>query len=291
MEPPTNVTNSATGDLADLTIGELLKRLKPAQLYALLTALVTIISAACIGAWNAKAYFVSTDNHPQVDAISATKEGNAYQQEIRKRPAVRAFEGFLDAAATERWADAFAFTSNAWRSQHKTQRAEDLAREFRMTHRHEFHYYIPREINSDTEVYDIDFEFWDFIPSLPVRESLARSRIADVLKPEKVKDLARELLSELPRDYRTTGRSQSELEKYVEQFTSNLTLRDGIIRDDLIEVLGSEDHLKLDPIVITETYQGKPPPIEKRRFVRATLVRETGQWRVHSYDSFMVEKR
>ena len=61
------------------------------------------------------------------------------------------------------------------------------------------------------------------------------------------------------------------------------------MRDDIIEELGKD--LQLTPIIASETYQGKMPPTPKRRYFKVTLVKEEGQWRVESYDSFMVEKR
>lgn len=288
----TKTTIATADDPADLTIGDLLKRLKARDLYALAAAMATVLTATAAGGWYAHDF--ASLNHAKpvpLDAIVATQEGNLFQDQVRSRPSVQSFVRFLDAAATERWSDAYVLTSSAWRSQHNTQQPEDLAREFRMTHKHRLRYFIPREIDADREVYDVDFEFADFIPSLPLRESLSRSRIGDVLKPDKVDGLAHELLSELPRHYMTGGRTASELEAYVRTFTADLTVRDLAVRDDLIEVLGSHDHLKLKPVVITETYQGKPAPVQKRRFVTATLVKDAGEWKIHSYDSFLVEKR
>lgn len=292
MVESANTSIAPVADPADLTVGDLVKRLKPKDLYAIAVTMATLLSATVAAGWAAHGYLGANtaDNRP-IDAIAATQEGNEFQARLRSRPAIQTFERFLDAAATERWSEAYVLTSSAWRSQHNQQQADDLAREFRMTHKHRLRYFIPREIGADREVYDIDFEFADFIPSMPVRESLSRSRIGDVLKPDKVDSLARELLTELPRHYSTAGRSHAELEAYVKRFTADLTIRDCAIRDDLIEVLGSHDHLKLKPIVITETYQGKPAPIQKRRFVTATMVKDSGDWKMHSYDSFMVEKR
>lgn len=278
-------------DIADLTVGELIKRLRPSALYTIIATSLSIFSAALVVGWQANTHIGNATTVVRIDAVAATKEGNRFQQELRSRAELAMFSRFLDAVATERWADAFALTSSNWRNYHKTSKPSDLAREFRMTQRHELHYFIPREVAADVAVYDIDFEYWDFIPRLPHLEVLSNGRIGQSLKPDRVAELTEELISELPRHYDTSKLAPADLRTYVTSFVENLTLRDYVLRDDLFEELGGIHHLKLRPIVIKDMYQGARPAVQKRRFVKARLVKEEGVWKVHSYDSFMVEKR
>jgi len=275
-------------EVSELTIRELIGRLRPSELYGVLAALVTLLSGAAYGGWAVRGYIKPKSGITELELVTAAEPGNTFQQRLRSRPAIGAFETFLDDAATERWADAYSLLATGWKTKFKS--PEDLALEYRMTQHHEFNYYVPTYVTDTREEYNVDFTFWDYLPQLPFREGLTRSRIGRILKDSDVASLVEEIKGELPRDYKTNSLTPNELRSRIRDFvTGSMTLRDLVMRDDIIEELGKD--LQLTPIIASETYQGKMPPTPKRRYFKVTLVKEEGQWRVESYDSFMVEKR
>jgi hypothetical protein len=82
---------------------------------------------------------------------------------------------------------------------------------------------------------------------------------------------------------------KNQLPALVRDFTSQLTVRDVVLRDDLIEVMGSK--FDLQPILAGDTSEGGRAGTPKERFFKVALVKDQGKWLVDSYDSFMVEKK
>ena len=155
--------------------------------------------------------------------------------------------------------------------------------------RHDFNYFIPTSVSDTREEYNADITFSDAIPVFPVREALANSRISTVLQPAQINSLTEELAHELPSDYVVPSEKKSQLPSLIHDVVAQMTLRDVVLRDDMVEVLGK--NLALAPIVSRDNFQGSRAGTPKERFFKVVLVKDQGHWLVDSYDSFMVEKR
>lgn len=274
---------------ADLSVGHLFRLLRPREVYGIFCVLIALLAGAFVaGRWSERLLSLSSGTESK-DPVAVFMENSPQQLSLRRQAPIAAFEEFLDAAASDRWSDAFALTSAAWRAQHRTSEPEDLKRDYRMTQRHQYHYYIPRDMGDERAEFDVDLEYWDFLPPLPVRESLRMTALHAALADGYVDQYARELLQTLKQCYDTSTMSEGILKERVTDFARTRTVRDLVIRDDIIEDLGRR--LLLTPILPSDTYQGKVPARSKKRLVNAAMVREHGAWRIHSYDSYMAEKQ
>lgn len=272
----------------DMTVRDLLEALRPSELWATIVALATVVSVAFLAGWNL-APSESSSLSDAVNIVDAAGRGGAVQSQIRSRDSVTAFERFLEKASEEQWSDAFALMSDSWRDALQATEPADLANSYRMTNRHEFHYYIPTRIEPSREEYDVEFSYWDFFPNLPFREALTSRRLKSCLRREDFDDLVGDFVAALPECYSVPREQIGSLDQPIREILGTRTFRDLVLRDDLIELIGQE--LGFAPIIDNETYQGKWPAEERRRMFNVVLVKHDRSWFVNSYNSYLMDKR
>jgi hypothetical protein len=258
------------------------------------TAKLTIFVIAILllgGAFIAGSRFGSVLGAPGGnDAIAATRPNNPFQLAIRNRPSVKVFENYLSDTAEKNWPAAFSLLGPSW-AKFNINKPSDLEKIHRRTIRSEAYYYIPDNVGEDKEVYNVDFAFWDAVPSLPVFDEVMNSNLSDVLASQKMDALTQSLVTELPNDYVVPDAEKNQLPALTEKFVGRLKLSDlALHEDDIVEMLG--DQLGFQPIVQGNSYfQTASAGKQFRRMLKVVLVKQNGQWLVDSYDSYMVDKR
>jgi hypothetical protein len=275
---------TSPADLSVVDILRMLGRLRPEHFWGMLVALGTVASLV----FGAGRLSVGRERAAPLPRAQAALRNGQVQQDFRERESIRAFERYLDYAACERWSEAYALLASS--KKRTLKRPEDLALDYRMTHRHDFHYYIPTSISPDHEFWDVEMSYWDFFPFLPERDRLVHLPLSKVLKEEQLEAITREAGDQLQVCHRGVNLDEPDLRNAVRVYMANVaTIRDLVLRDDVIDYLGNKLHM--EPNIAKETAQGKAPPEERRRLFHVHLVKEEGDWVVASYDSYLVEKR
>ncbi|MGO8758219.1 MAG: hypothetical protein ACLQG3_08865 [Terracidiphilus sp.] len=253
----------------------------------LLGAAIVLLGAAFFAGARFGGYFVPGAG---VDPIAATRPSNQFQLAIRNRPSVKVFENFLNFTAEKNWPGAYKLLGPSW-AKFNIDKPDDLERIYRRTLRYELYYYIPDSVTEDKEIYNVDFAFWDAVPSVPAIDEVTNSSLSEVLAPAKIDALTQALANELPNDFVVPDSEKNQLPVLTEKFVDRLKLSDLVLHeDDIVEMLG--DELGLQPIVQGNSYfQTAAAGKEQRRFLKVVLVKQNGQWLLDSYDSFMVAKR
>jgi hypothetical protein len=276
-----------SGSLAIRDIWNALRRARPTAKLTILVAAVLLLGAAFLAGWRFGGFLGPGGG---VDPIAATRQNNQFQVAIRNRPSVEVFEKFLNDTAEKNWPAAYSLLGPSW-AKFNINKPDDLERIYRRTLRSETYYYIPDDITDDKEVYNVDFAFWDAVPSLPVFDEVLNSNVSSTLAGGKVDALTQSLVDELPNDYVVPDAEKNQLPALTEAFVGRLKLSDMVLHeDDIVEMLG--DQLGFQPIVKGNSYfQSAEAGKEERRFLKVVLVKQNGQWLLDSYDSFMVSKR
>ncbi len=290
MSAPRAMGNDTLAD--EVTVGSLLARARQLEigtLVMLLGLFIGLLAVVFAGGWTLRGTLGSSTNQSTntTDPVQASKQ---LQDTLVKRPSIQAFEEFLRAAQTKQWVEAYSLLGPSWKEgSDGVTKPDDLASIYRRTIRHDFNYFIPTSVSDNREEYNADITFSDAIPVFPVRDALANSRISTVLQPAQINSLTEELARELPSDYVVPNEKKSQLPSLIHDVVAQMTLRDVVLRDDMVEVLGK--NLALAPIVSRDNFQGSRAGTPKERFFKVVLVKDQGHWLVDSYDSFMVEKR
>jgi TIR domain len=264
-------------------------RLRAKDLPLVIGVAFSLVAAGLVGGWGVRGSLrpVTVEGVESAHPVEATKQ---FQDALRKRSSIQAFEDFLRAAQGKHWSEAYAFLGPSWKEgSDAVTKPDDLARIYRRTIRHEFNYYLPTLVSDTREEYNADLTFWDMVPVLSARNALTSSRISAVLLPAQVNAIADELTRELPNDYAVPKEKQSQLSALVRDLIAQMTLQDIVLRDDLVELLGK--NFGFEPIVTHNNSQGARSGTPKERFFKVVLVKQQGRWLVDSYDSFLVEKK
>jgi hypothetical protein len=287
---PRTLGNGALVD--EVTVGNLLARARQLDigtLVMLLGLFIGLLAGVFAGGWTLRGT-IGSSTKQSIDTTDPVQVSKQLQDTVVKRPSIQAFEEFLRAAQTKQWAEAYSLLGPSWKEgSDGVTKPDDLASIYRRTIRHDFNYFIPTLVSDNREEYNADITFSDAIPVFPVRDALANSRISTVLQPAQINSLTEELAHELPSDYIVPNEKKSQLSSLIRDYVAQMTLRDVVLRDDMVEVLGK--NLALAPIVSRDNFQGSRAGAPKERFFKVVLVKDQGRWLVDSYDSFMVEKR
>lgn len=279
-----------SADLSQLSIRDLLGCLKPGQVWAILTALALIAVGAFMAGIKVEGLRASgMPGETSIDPITATAPQNMFQLEIRKRPAVLAWERFLNAVAAEQWDKAWEYLGTEWRE--RIVSWMNLAYEYRRTKSSQFHYYMPIRITDREERYLVDYEFEDILQVLPVRDSIVKSPLSVALRPDLYDALIEEYSGALCEAFVNPATDSTAL-RAVQEAASSWTVRDLVLNDSLIERLGMVLGWKpIIPFGLTGT--GGRPATSERRLVEVVIVKEepSGGWKLKSYDSHTIGPR
>lgn len=276
-----------SGSLALRDIWNVLQRSRPSAKFTISLTAVLLLAVAFIAGWRFGGFLGPGGG---IDPVAATRPNNQYQLAIRNRPSVTVFEKFLNDTAEKNWPAAYSLLGPSW-AKFNINKPDDLERIYRRTLRYEFNYYIPDIVTDEKEIYNVDFAFWDAVPSLPAFDEVMNSNLSNVLASGKIDALTQSLVNELPNDYVIPDAEKNQLPALTEKFVGRLKLSDIVLHeDDIVEMLG--DQLGFQPIVKGNSYfQTAEAGKEERRFLKVVLVNQNGQWLLDSYDSFMVAKR
>jgi hypothetical protein len=280
-----NQDNQVTKNVSDLSIRQILGLLRPKELWAVIIALITIISASFYLGTQLEKVIYKTPIMAPTDPI---EEFNAFEKTLRDRPSIRVFEEYLIALAKHKWKEAWERSGTDEKERRKS--SDNLARWYRMTQSHECLNYIPLKISDREEVYLVDFQFADLFPELPVRERLIKGRLDQVLKETDFQDYVNELTAKLAENFEVPSGDRVVLTQKIQNSIATMSIRDLVIEDAIIDVLGNKFEYK--PIVMEpRKTQGQKFPISKRRLVEAHMIKESEYWKVDFYESITLEKK
>jgi hypothetical protein len=159
-----------------------------------------------------------------------------------------------------------------------------------MTKRHTLRYFIPTHIDGESEEYDVDFEYEDYLPNLPILHRLPYYSLAEGLDSHNVAILAAEMSKALPSNWHVPDGASAELVAKMQSYlASTVRVRDIVLNDQILDDFARQEGLA--PISAEDTTAGGIPAQSRRRYVHVVLRNEDGNWKVHSYSSFMMEKR
>ena len=258
-----------SGTSAIRDIWNVVPRARPTVKLTIFVAAVLLLGVAFVAGWRFGGFLGPAGG---IDPIAATRPNDQFQLAIRNRPSVRVFENFLNDTAEKNWPSAYSLLGPSW-AKFNINKPSDLERIYRRTLRYEIYYYIPDNVADDKEVYNVDFAFWDAVPSLPVFDEVMNSTLSEVLVSGKIDALTQSLVDELHHDYVVPDVEKNQLPALTEKFVGRLKLSDMVLHeDDIVEMLG--DGLGFQPIVRGNSYfQTAEAGKEERRFLKVVLAK------------------